>query len=128
MSTATAADIIIATTQYSTSALKQTSKNPLIPPSDTITRKSLFQIDYIFSNASSALKSQQSPVFKLPRVSTPKLFLHSQGCIHLLYNIFTIYPLQHKNNCRDIQAEYPQILQKCHRFFLRHQIQVQMSP
>ena len=72
MPTATAIDIIIATAKYLTEALKQINKNPLLPPSDTITRKALCQIDFIFSYASSALKPQQSPHFKVSKVSTPK--------------------------------------------------------
>ena len=54
--TATATDIIIVTSKYLTGALKKTNKNPLLLSYDTITRKELFQLDSIFSNASSSLK------------------------------------------------------------------------
>ena len=70
-STGTATDIIMVTTKDLTAALKQTNKNTLLPLSDTITHKAPFKLDSIFYNASSALKSQQSPIFKFPRVSTP---------------------------------------------------------
>ena len=72
MPTATSTKIIIVTDKNITASLKQTNKHPLFSTSDTITLKSLFQLDSIFSNASYALKSQQSPIFKIPRVSTPK--------------------------------------------------------
>ena len=72
MPTDTATDIIIATAKYLTAALEKINKNILLPPSDTITRKATFQLDSIFSNYSSALKSQQSHIFKLPRLSTAK--------------------------------------------------------
>ena len=72
MPTATANDIIIATAKYLTAALIKINKNPLLPPSYTITRKALLQPDSILFNASSELKPQKSPTFKLPRVFTPK--------------------------------------------------------
>ena len=72
ITTATTPNIIIATTKDLTAALKQTNKNPLLPPYDTTTSKSLFQLYLILSTASSVLTSQQSPNFKLPRVFTPK--------------------------------------------------------
>ena len=59
--TATATDIIISTAKYLLSALKKINKTSLLPPSDTITRKSPFQLNSIFYNAYSALKSQQYP-------------------------------------------------------------------
>ena len=72
MPNATATDIIVATEKYFTAALRQINKNHLLPPSDTITRKAIIQIDSIFFNAYYALKLQQSPTFKLPKVFTPK--------------------------------------------------------
>ena len=45
MSTTTTTDIIIATTKDLTAALIQINKNPLLAPSDTITRKALIQLD-----------------------------------------------------------------------------------
>ena len=69
MQNSTATDIFTATAKYLTAALRQINKNPLLPPYDTITCNALFQIDYIFSNASSALKPQQLPTF-----------LNFQGC------------------------------------------------
>ena len=72
MSTAAATDIIIASEKYLTTALRQINKNPLLPTSDTITHKALFQLDSIFYNAYYILKPQQPPTFKLPRVFTPK--------------------------------------------------------
>ena len=53
MTTSPAIDIIIATTKYLTAALNQTNKNTLLPPYDTTTSKSLFQIYVILSNTSS---------------------------------------------------------------------------
>ena len=47
-------------------------QNPLFPPSDIITHKTLFQINSTFSNDSSALKLQQSTILKLPSLPTPK--------------------------------------------------------
>ena len=72
MPTPTATEIIIATAKDLTAALRQINKNPPLPQSDTITCRAIFHLDYIFFNTSSALKPQQSPTFKLPRVSTPK--------------------------------------------------------
>ena len=44
-------------------SIKTNQQNLLLSPYDTITRKALFQLDSIFSNASSALKPQQPPTF-----------------------------------------------------------------
>ena len=71
----TATDIIIPTSKYLAAALKQINKNPLQPPSDTITYKALFQPNSILSYASSALKSQQYTIFKIPREQKPLLHL-----------------------------------------------------
>ena len=62
----------MATTEDLSAALKQTNKNPLLPPYYTITRKLIFQLDYVLSNASYLLQSQQSPIFKPPMLPTPK--------------------------------------------------------
>ena len=72
MPTTTATDIIIETATDLTSALRKPNKNPLLPPYNTITRRSLFRIDYIFSKTSYALKPQKHPTFRLPRVFAPK--------------------------------------------------------
>ena len=73
MLTATANDIIIETTKYLTTALTKINKNLLLPPYETITHKAPFQLNYILSNASSALKPQPlTPNFKLTRVFTKK--------------------------------------------------------
>ena len=66
MLTATSTDIIIETTKDLTTALTQINKNPLLPPYETIKRKAPFKLNYILSNASSALKPQPlTPNFKL---------------------------------------------------------------
>ena len=72
MPTTTDTKIIIVTTKYLNAELKQTNKNTLLSPSDTIPLKAIFQLGSILSNVSSALKPQQSPIFKVPRVSTNK--------------------------------------------------------
>ena len=72
ITTATTTNIIIATAKYLTAVLKQTNKNPLLPPSDTITHKALLQLNSIFSNPPSELKLQQFRIFKPPKVSTSK--------------------------------------------------------
>ena len=56
MPTTTNTYIIISTVKYWTASFKQINKNPLLAPSDTITRKALFQLDSIFYNAYSVLK------------------------------------------------------------------------
>ena len=73
--TATSTDIVVWANKYVISFLKQTTKNPSFPSSDNITRKALFKLNYIFSDASSSLKLQQYPsptITRLPRVSIPQ--------------------------------------------------------
>ena len=102
--TATATDIIIATAKDLTSALKKINKNLLLTPSDAITRISLFQLDSIFSNDCSALKSQQSPILKLPRVSTKKPVAALQRVSPSTAKDFhNISPTAQKH-CRDIRS------------------------
>ena len=72
MPTTTTSDIIIVTSKYLPTSLKQTNKNSLLPSYDTITRKEKFQLDSIFYNFSPLLNSLKSPIFKLPKVPTPK--------------------------------------------------------
>ena len=72
MPTAIANYITMATVKYLIAALRQINKNPLLPPFDTITRKACLQLYLILSNAYYALKPQQPPTFKLPRMFTPK--------------------------------------------------------
>ena len=103
MPTATATNIIIATTKYLNTALKQINKNPLMPPSDTITRKSLFQLDSIFYNASYALKSKQPPILKLPPkpiALPPRVFPSTTQDFHNIY-------LTTQKHRRDIRDEKP---------------------
>ena len=97
-------NIIIVTAKYLTLALKKINKNPILPPSDTITRKAFFQLDSVFSNVSSALKSKQPPIFEIPRVSTPKpvaapprLYPSTTQGFH------NIFPTTQKH-CRGLQA------------------------
>ena len=91
-------------------------------PYDTITRKSLFQLNSIFSNASSTLKSQQSPNLKFQGCPLQKLFLHLQGCLHLLHNIFTISLLQHKSSQISSSRQIQNFSKNCHLLFLHHLI------
>ena len=116
--TATATNIIIAAVKYLTAALKQINKNPILPPYDTITRKALFQLDSILSNASYALKLQQSPFLNFQGFPLQNPLLHLQGCLHLLHKISTIYLLQHKNIAEIFSLPNPKLLQKHHLFFL----------
>ena len=103
MPTPTATNIIIATTKYLNTALKQINKNPLMPPSDTITCKSLFQLDSIFYNASYALKSKQPPILKLPPkpiALPPRVFPSTTQDFHNIY-------LTTQKHRRDIRDEKP---------------------
>ena len=118
MPASTATKIIIATTKDLTVSLKQTNKNHLLPPSDTITHKLLFQIDSIFSNASSSMKSQQSPTFRLPRVSTSKTFAAPPRASPYTTQYFhSISPTTQKHR-RDIQAVKSKTSLKYHCFSL----------
>ena len=104
MPNATATDIIISTTKYLTAALEQINKNHLLPPSDTITRKALYQLGYIFSNAYSSLKPQQPPTFKLTRVFTQKPIAEPPRVSPSITKDFhNISPTTQKN-LRDIRA------------------------
>ena len=91
MPTATATDIIIATAKYLTAALRKINKNPILPPSYTITRKALFQLDSILSNASSAIKPQKNPTFKLPRMFTRKTHCCTSKGVSIHYTRFSQY-------------------------------------
>ena len=73
--TSTVTYIIITTAKYLNAALKQINKNPLLRPYDTITRKAPFQLNPIFSNASSVLKSQQYPITPKPVAEPPRVSL-----------------------------------------------------
>ena len=66
MPTATSSDILIATAKDLTSALKQTQRNPLVPPPDTQTRKALQTLTDIFSDTTRS-PSQTTDV-SFPRV------------------------------------------------------------
>ena len=66
MPTASSTDILIATAKDLTSALKQTQRNPLVPPPDTQTRKALQTLTDIFTNTTKS-PSQTSDA-TLPRV------------------------------------------------------------
>ena len=104
MPTATATDIIIATAKYLTAVLIQINKNPLLSPSDTITRKAILQLDYIFSHASYALKPQQLPTFKLPRVFTPKTIATHTRVPPSTTQYFHNIPPTTQKHCRDLRA------------------------
>ena len=112
MPTATATDIIIATSKYLTAALRQINKKPLMPPSDTITRKALLQLYSILSNASSALKPQQPPTFKLPMLFTTKPIITSLRVSPSTTQDFHNISPTKKKHCRDIQASKPKDYQK----------------
>ena len=104
MSTPTATDIIIATAKDLTAALRQMDKNPLLSTSDTITRKAILQLDFIFYKTSSALKPQQSPTFKFPRVATPKpISATTRVSPSTTQNFHNISPTTQKH-CRDLRA------------------------
>ena len=92
----------MATTEDLSAALKQTNKNPLLPPYYTITRKLIFQLDYVLSNASYLLQSQQSPIFKPPMLPTPKHVAETPRVSPPTTQDFhNIYPTT-QNNRRDI--------------------------
>ena len=120
MPTATATEIIIATAKDLTAALRQINQNPLLPPYYTITCKELFQLNSIFSNASSTIKSQQPPTFKLPMVFTPKPIAAPPRVSPSTTQDFIIYPLQHKNIADIFEPPNPKLLQKHQRFLIHH--------
>ena len=117
---ATATDIVIANAKYLTAELKQTNKNPLLPPSDTITRIIIFQINFIFSNYSSALKSQKYPIFKLPRVPTPKPVAAPPSFSPPTAQVFhNIYPTTQKY-CRYLRPTKAKNYPKNHPFLIHN--------
>jgi len=69
MPTATSTDILLATAKDLTAALKQTQRNPLVPPPNTETRKALQTLTEIFSNTTKPPPKAADAT--LPRV--PKL-------------------------------------------------------
>ena len=100
--------------------IEKPQKSSPLPPSDTITRKALFQLNSIFSNTSSAIKSQQSPILKLPGVSTPKTVTAPPRVPQSTTQYFTISSLQHKSIADIFEPSNPKLLQKHHLFFLHH--------
>ena len=126
--TVTATEIFIATPKDLIVPLRQIKENPLLQPYYTITRKARFQLNSIFSNASSTLKPQQPPTFKLPRVFTPKPIAAPLMLSPSTTQDFTISPLQHKNIADVFKPPNPKLLQKHHIFFSITLIQVQASP
>ena len=124
MPTDTATDIIIVTSKDLTVALRQLNKNPLLPPSDTITRNVLSQLDSIFSNSSSALKPRQPPHFWISKgVHSKTALLHLQGCLHPLHRIFTISPLQQKTSQRSSSRQFQSFSRNITFFFSINQIE-----
>ena len=104
MPTSTAADIIIASAKYLTATLRQINRNPLLPLSDTITRKAHFQLYYIFSNDSYSLKTQQPTTFKLPRVFTSKpIDSPPRASLSTTQDFHNISPITQKH-FRDLRA------------------------
>ena len=93
-------------------SIEKNQQNSLLPTYDTITHKALFKLNYILSNYSSALKSQQPPIFNLPRVSTTNLLLQLQWFLHQLHNILIISPLQYKNIANIFEPPNPKLLKK----------------
>ena len=90
MPTTTATDIIIATEKYLTAALIQMNKNPLLQPYGIIKRKALSQLDYIFSNASSALKKKKTHLLTSKGGQSKTHFCTSKG-VSTHYKIFLQY-------------------------------------
>ena len=104
MPTATATDITIATEKGLTASLRQINKNPLLPPSDTITPKALFQLDSILFNASSAVKPQLTPILKLPMMFIPTPISAPPRVSPSTTQYFHNISPTAQNNCRDLQA------------------------
>ena len=120
ITTATATNIIIATTKDLNAAFKQTIKNPSLPPYNTTTSKSLFKLDLILSNASYARTSQQYPIFKLPRVSTPKpVAAPPRVSPSTTKDFCNISPTTQKY-CRDILSSKSKTSPQNHLLFLHH--------
>jgi hypothetical protein len=69
MPTSSATDILLATAKDLTAALRQSQRNPLLPPPDTQTRQALVQLNEIFSNAT---KPNVTTNATLPRVPNDK--------------------------------------------------------
>jgi hypothetical protein len=67
MPTASTTNILIATAKDLTTALRQSQRNPLLPPPDTQTRQGLIKLNKIFSNAP---KPSSTTDADLPRVPT----------------------------------------------------------
>ena len=87
-----------------TAVLRQINKNHLLPPSDTITHKELFQLYYILSNTSPAKKPQEPPTFKLPVVFTQKpISAPPRVSPSITQNFHNISPTTQKH-CRDLWA------------------------
>ena len=95
--------------------IERNKNNNLLPISDTIAHKALFQLNSIFSNASSVLKPRQSSIFKLPRVSTPKSFAAPPRVSPSTQKIHNISPTTQKH-CRDLRSAKSKTSPKNHIF------------
>ena len=74
----------------------------------------IFQLDYIISNASSEIKSQRPPIFKLPSVSNPKPIEApprvSPYTTQYFHNISTTTLKHHRDPQAAKSKNYPKIL------------------
>ena len=88
----------------------------------------LVKIESIFSNASSLLKPQQLPIFKLTRVYTPKpVAAPPRVSPSTTQDFHNISPTTQKI-AHIFEPPNTKILQKQHLYFSITQIQVQPSP
>jgi hypothetical protein len=74
MPTSSPTDILLATAKDLTAALRQSQRNPLLPPPDTKTRQALVQLDEIFSNVT---KPTITTIAAFPRVPNVKIPTHA---------------------------------------------------
>jgi hypothetical protein len=71
MPTSSATDILLATAKDLTAALRQSQRNPLLPPPDTKTRQALVQLDEIFSNVTKPTITTNAAFPRVPNVKIP---------------------------------------------------------
>ena len=121
MPTTTTTDIIISTAKALNEALKQTNRNPLLPPYDAITHKTLSQIYYIFSDASSAIKSQLPPILKFQGCPLQTLLLYLQLCLHLSHKFFIVSSQTTQKIAEIFELSNPKLPPK-HHILLLHRL------
>jgi hypothetical protein len=71
MPTSSATDILLATAKDLTAALRQSQRNPLLPPPNTQTRQALVQLKEIFSNVTKPTITTNAALPRVPNVKIP---------------------------------------------------------